>query len=277
MGRKRWAERRQSSTAAVVMGTDTAPPVGLFTADRPGVIRCGHPYGDGSMCMAPASEAHSETHAHAVLAEEVGLPLEPWQERALEFMAAVRAGGISHHVLRPTRFDWHKTPPTIAAEEQERRETEELLNRADRMIPAKGLAKVVAEMPWPVVVDESLPPMSFRFGTPTTKPTYDVLKAASAERAQFTTEQAQTMLSAALGTRPHLAARVIDKLGPVLAGELARAVDGAVNDRIGRYLADEKAELNRIYTDQSTKLKAEREQRGRDVNAERWETPSRLA
>lgn len=108
-------------------------------------------------------------------------------------------------------------------------------------------------------------------------PTYEALKAAAANRAQFTPEQAQEILSAALGTRPRLAARVIDRLGPVLAGELARAVDGAVNGRINRYLADERATLDRLYTDQLAKLQTDQERRGRDVNAERWTTPSRLS
>jgi len=75
-------------------------------------------------------------------------------------------------------------------------------------------------------------------------PTYESLKAASVERAQFTAEQARKLLSAALGTRPHLAARVVDQLGPVLAGELARAVDTSVTTRINAYLSAERAELS---------------------------------
>lgn len=111
----------------------------------------------------------------------------------------------------------------------------------------------------------------------TRRPTYAVLREAAAERAQFTPDQAQTMLSAALGTRPHLAARVVERLGPVLAGELARAVDTAVSSRISGYLSAERAELNRLYSDQLTKLQTDQERRGRDVNAERWTTPSRLS
>lgn len=208
MGRKRWAERRHPAAVPVVIDEWTA-----FKA-RPGVILCGHPFGDGTMCKTPAAVAHLHNQS-----------------------------------------------------------TEELLNRADRTVPAKGLVEALEVAGMRVVTDPTLPTdvLSFR------RPTYDVLRAASAERAQFTVDQAQTMLSAALGTRPHLAARVIDRLGPVLAGELARAVDAAVDGRINGYLADERAELNRLYQDQAGKLAAERENRGRDLHAERWTTPSRLA
>lgn len=242
MGRKRWRERRQPARSVV---TPYAVRTLLDTPQTRPVIRCGYPFGDGSMCMTPAGVEHVH--------EEGG------------FISVAGRGA------------WY-TPPTID-EEQERRETEDLLNRADRMVPAKGLAEAISSY----LVDDVMPlPFEYTPGIATEhanyrRPTYDVLKAASAERARFTTEQAQSMLSAALGTRPHLAARVIDKLGPVLAGELARAVDTAVESRITGYLSAERAELNRLYADQSTKLQAEREQRGRGLNDERWKTPSRLA
>lgn len=269
MGRKRWRERRPVTRSerefAGLVAEARQMKAGGFV---PGVIRCGHPFGNGSMCMTPAGIPH--VHGDAGRTTVVA---------AAELTAAIKAAGISGHDVPP--INWHRTPPTIADEEQERRETEDLLNRADRMVPARGLAETISSY----LVDDVMPqPRTFEFFPSIAtehasyrRPTYDVLKAAAAERGQFTAEQAQTMLSAALGTRPHLAARVIDKLGPVLAGELARAVDAAVEGRISGYLSAERAELNRIYTDQSTKLKAEREQRGRDVNAERWTTPSRLA
>jgi hypothetical protein len=198
MGRKRWRERR---------------PAPVVLPKSRGVIRCGHPFGDGSMCMAPASTEHAATHRVAEFADELGMPLEPWQQRVM----------------------------------------------------SAGL--VIFDRPGGYVVKE----------TAKRRPTYDVLRAASDERAQITTDQAQTKLTAARGTRPHLAARVIEKLGPVLAGELARAVDASVEGRISGYLSAERAELNRLYQDQAAKLSAEREGRGRDVNSERWTTPSRLS
>jgi hypothetical protein len=238
MGRRRWRERRAGGpvTAQRLAKFDEAEAV---RQARPGVIRCGHKYSDDSLCMAPASAGHAATHRASELADEL-----PRLER-------------------------------LADEEAERLATEELLNRADRMVPAKGLAEVVAARGQVVVFDR--PGGYVVKETAQRRPTYDVLRAASAERAQFTTDQAKTMLSAALGTRPHLAARVIEKLGPVLAGELARAVDASVEGRISGYLSAERAELNRLYQDQAAKLSAEREGRGRDVNSERWTTPSRLS
>lgn len=111
----------------------------------------------------------------------------------------------------------------------------------------------------------------------TRRPTYAVLREAAAERAQFTPDQAQTMLSAALGTRPHLAARVIGQLGPVLAGELARAVDAALEQRYGNYLRAERETLDRLYDGAVAKLRVEQEKRGRSASDERWTTPSRLS
>lgn len=229
MGRKRWAERRRPPATRMLVEIDEAA---RFTR---GAIQCGHPLGDGSLCMVPASTEHALSHQQAKLAADLGAPLLPWQERTL----------VAINVERQLKEGTAKAPAGSGAP-------------AGEMKPS--LYRELTGRPYPRRPE-----------------TYEALKVAAAERAQFTPEQAQEILSAALGTRPHLAARVIDRLGPVLAGELARAVDGAVNGRINRYLADERATLDRLYADQLAKLQTDQERRGRDVNAERWTTPSRLS
>lgn len=256
MGRKRWAERRGRQAQGQRLLAGPLLDEATERIHTPNLIRCGFPYGDGSMCMAPASTEHAATH-------EGPTPIAVARFANAANLTEAEAARITADVTE--------------AFEAERSATERQLNEATAKAPA-GSGAPAGHMSPSLYRDltgrEYPPAVRSQARRPAT---YAALKEASAERAQFTTDQAQAMLSAALGTRPHLAARVIDKLGPVLAGELARAVDGAVNGRINKYLADEKATLDQLYEGAAAKLQLERENRGRSANAERWTTPSRLS
>jgi hypothetical protein len=271
MGRQRWAERRKRPPGLA--------PIEEISQFAPIRIRCGFPFGDGSVCMAPASTLHATTHVDRMSdADADNFVFGQTIDEVISMDLAKAWGQLD--VDRELFEGTAKAPAGSGAPAGEMRPSlyRELTGRPYPRAAARDFAAAQASIAktlsaTPAEVAEMVKKVTALYRPPT----YETLKAAASERAQFTAEQAQQLLSAALGTRPHLAARVVDQLGPVLAGELARAVDGAVNGRINRYLADEKATLDRLYTDQLAKLQTDQERRGRDVNVERWTTPSRLS
>lgn len=161
----------------------------------------------------------------------------------------------------PAVFDHkHREEPVIAAEAQ-RAETEELLNQADRMVPAKGLVEVLTGLPLP-----SFTEMKAKYDVPVP----GVVDVADTQRPlpEWSTEY---KLRHVLG-RPSLARRLCAHLEPQEAAELAEVLDGLFERSMAavQRAVDEVTEetLARMHEDAQIKL--------REVRRERFTGHSRL-
>lgn len=146
--------------------------------------------------------------------------------------------------------------------EAERAETEALLNRADHMIPAKGLHEVLTGAPLPSYAE-----MRAKYD----KPLPSVVEVADVQRPlpEWSTEY---KLRHVLG-RPSLAARLCAHLSAPEAAELAEVLDGLFERSMVavQRAVDEVTEetLARMHEDAQAKL--------REVRSERFRSHSRLS
>jgi hypothetical protein len=164
--------------------------------------------------------------------------------------------------------------------EQERAETERALNGGTSLLEALPAVSNPAPGLWELVTGKPLPSYAelLERGRRAEHPTYDLLNVQSTRAPELSSAEACDRLTAAI-ERPRLAARITEVLPPALASQLALAVEEAVRRGIRAHVEAEKAVLNQLAEGATARLQQsiEDQKRGREANAERWTTPSRLS